>query len=224
MATENTPETERVEGDPNADPKTKTNPPARKGETPPPPPREEETDDVDALRDQIKEMKLALTKANKLTTEKRLRLEELERKEEEQANAKLSDDEKTKQSLRLAEQRAAEAERRAKESEERMLRNEINLAVEREAGKLLFEYPEIAPQLIDRSLVEKDEVSGRIVGVKEALERLIKDKPGLVLSAPRGGTPPREGPRRQGPNGRQPQETPADQFENDLRGTGKYAF
>ncbi|HMF59211.1 MAG TPA: hypothetical protein VK595_02495, partial [Vicinamibacterales bacterium] len=140
---------------------------------------------------------------------------------ETRKNASLSETERLKTENKAAATKAAEAERRATAAEERLVREQIDAAVEREAVKLGFEYPDITPQLIDRTRVEKDEESGKIVGVKEALERLAKERPNLVAASPRGGTPPREGPRRTGD--REPRgKGESNPFEDELRRTGKY--
>jgi predicted secreted protein len=218
--TENSSETEMV----NDDETTNPPPPPPKAKTPPPPPRDEELpDDAEALKDEVRRMRDALKKTNKENADRRRRMEELEQAETARQNATLGETDRLKKEAKDAATKAAEADRRAIAAEERLIKEQIDAAVEREAFKMGWEYPDIAPSLIDRSRVEKDEETGKITGVKEALERVVKEKPNLVQAAPRGGTPSREGPRRTNTNSGT-RETPEESAVSHLRASGKYSF
>jgi chromosome segregation ATPase len=178
-------------------------------------------DDPDELKEELKRAREALKRTNRENADRRRRTEELERAEEERKNATLGETDRLKKERAEADRRAAEAERRAADADAKLVRQRIDLEVERLAARMGFLYPDIAAQLIERGRVEIDEDSGKVVGVKEALERLVKERPGLVEASPRGGTPPREGPRRTAATGAR--EERGNPFEDDLRGSGKYS-
>jgi murein DD-endopeptidase MepM/ murein hydrolase activator NlpD len=218
MATDNSPDPAMGEDDPNPNKPPKTEP--RK---PAPPPRDEElSDDPDALKDEIKRMRDALTKANRLNVERRTkldRLDELERAEEERKAAQLSEKERIEKETKAERQRREEAEHRAAEAEKKLIDQKIDTALYVEAAKRGWEWPETACQLVSKRAIEYDEDEDKVKGVKEAMDRLEKDKPGIGGSSPRGGTPPREGPRRTNPTGTREGRNP---FEDELRSSGKY--
>lgn len=178
-------------------------------------------EDPDEARDELRRTREALAKANKEAKDHRLAREELQRAEDERSQATLSETEKTKKAARDAEAARVEAERRAADAEAALAEERVDAVVEREATKQGFAYPDITPRLIDRKRPLIDEETGRpdAKAIKEALERLAKDRPGLIEAAPRGGTPPREGPRRQ--NNQGGANRPA--IEDELRSTGNYA-
>ncbi len=109
--------------------------------------------------------------------------------------------------LARAERRAAEHEARATAAEaerdaERTRATEARIAeaiisAAAEAGL----DPELAPRLIDRSLIQvTDEGRVRQPSVTAAVAKFIESRPNFPLSVPRpalkGGTPPRPAPRR----------------------------
>jgi hypothetical protein len=71
----------------------------------------------------------------------------------------------------------------------------LNTAIQIEAAKLGIVDPEAAQALIDKELAKVDE-SGNVVGVKEALEKLVESKPYLKGAAPTQpvGTPSNPNP------------------------------
>lgn len=175
-------------------------PPARHAPTPPP---DEGDEDPAALKAELERTRKALKDANRISAEKRARLEELERIEQERKDNELTEAERVRKAADDAARARAEAERRAAAAEAALVQTRIDHAVEREAARLGFQYPDIAAQLVDRRKITVDE-DGKIAGVKDTLEKLLKDKPGLAASGPRGGTPPRDTPRGGAPvpNGR----------------------
>jgi chromosome segregation ATPase len=176
--------------------------------------------DADTLKAELERTRKALKDANREAAERRRRLDELEAAEEDKKRAGLSEMERLKAERSDAAKKAAEAERKAEAAEAALIDERINAAVEREAVKQNFIYPDIAPSLIDRNRVSIDEETGRPAGIKEALERLLKEKPELAYAAPSGGTPPRDGPRRLRGGGRGDR---APDIEAELRASGKYA-
>jgi chromosome segregation ATPase len=176
--------------------------------------------DAEAIRAELERTRKALKDANKEAADRRRRLDELEAVEEDKRRAGLSEMERLKAERADAVKTAAEAERKAEDAEERLQRTIEDAAIEREATRMNFIYPDIAPSLVDRKRISRDEETGRPAGIKEALERLLKDKPELAYAAPSGGTPPRDGPRRLRGGGRGDR---APDIEAELRASGKYA-
>lgn len=159
------------------------------------PERAHEPEDIDGLKAEREKLKTALAKANKEAADRRRRLEELEAKEKEAEQAQLTEAERIRNAAGEALKKRQEAEERARKAEEALVATRIDHAVERAAAGRM-EYPEIAPSLVDRSRISYDPETGKVDGAKEAVDRLLKDKPGLDTTNRGGGTPPREGPRR----------------------------
>lgn len=184
-------------------------------------PAERRDDAPPEADDEKQRLRAALSKANKEAADRRRRLEELERAEEERKTATLTEAEKVRKAAKDAEAARVEAERRAVDAEAALTEERLKSAVERTATTMGFDYPDIAPSLIDRSRPLIDEETGKPdpKAIKDALERLLRDKPGLAGAAPRGGTPPREGPRRTS-GGRQG--APEVSIHDKLRESGRY--
>lgn len=159
------------------------------------PPKPSVPEDLESLRAEHERTKTALAKANKEATARRHRLEELEAAERERETANLSEAERIKREIRDARDKAAEFERLAIAAQTALDTEKINNEIERQATKMGFVYPDTVHGMIEPGRVEKDPETGKIIGVKEALERLAKERPKLIEAAPRGGSPPREGPR-----------------------------
>jgi hypothetical protein len=185
------------------------NPPARERETPParkPADRDRDRDrdreapaDPDEVKAELDRTRDALKKANREAAERRRRLEELEQAEADRKRDQMSEAERIKADRAEADRRAREAEDRAKRAEAALLSERINSAVERAAMEAGFEYPQDVPKLIDRDRIVVDDETGQIEikTVRDAVERLAKDRPGLVNARRGGGTPVRETqPRR----------------------------
>lgn len=149
-------------------------------------------EDPEELREELKRTRQALESRNSEAARQRIRLDELERAEEERQNGQLSEMEKARKELTESQRRTQDAVHRAEAAEAQAVELRITHAVERQAAAMGFEYPDITPQLIERRLVSYDPETNKVTGAKEALERLLKDRPGLAKASPRGGTPPRD--------------------------------
>lgn len=163
----------------------------------PPPAGDDLPDDPDELKEHLRKARTALAKTNRENAERRRKLEEVERQEEERKNASLGEVDRLKKEAKEERTKRELAERKAETAAAALEQKTIDIAVERMAAQMGFEYPDIVPSLIKRDRVEINE-EGEVEGIKTELERLAKARPGLVNAAPSGGTPPREGPRRYG--------------------------
>lgn len=140
--------------------------------------------------------KLALSRERKRADEAVRRLKELERQEEARERQAQEERDKTLPEIERLRKQAAEADARAKAAERErdaraaeLIRQKIAIEIERAAtGK--FRTPSLAPALVDRDALDYDPETGRIKGVKEELERLLKHAPELAMQGDgRGGTP-----------------------------------
>jgi hypothetical protein len=161
-------------------------------------------DDPEVLRREAKRLDEARRKAMREAADRRARIEELERAEQERQDATLSEAERARRDRELTERRLADAERRGTEAERRYRELQIDIEVERCAARMGFTYPDTVPRLINRDRLEFEEDGGRVLGVKEAVENLAREKPDL-LTRRGGGTPPRTEYARPGSR---PGETP----------------
>jgi hypothetical protein len=159
-------------------------------------------DDPTALKAVLDRTRKALADANrKAETERkqykaaRERLDDLDRAAEERRKEELPEVERLRNDLRARDAEIRAREGRVAELERESTALRIAHQVEREAQKAGFLYPEDVPKLVDASRIEVEPETGRILGVKEAVERLAKDRPGL-LAAPRGGGSPAAVPQR----------------------------
>jgi hypothetical protein len=159
-------------------------------------------DDPAALKAVLDRTRKALADANrKAETERkqykaaRERLDDLDRAAEERRKEELPEVERLRNDLRARDAEIRAREGRVAELERESTALRIAHQVEREAQKAGFLYPEDVPKLVDASRIEVEPETGRILGVKEAVERLAKDRPGL-LAAPRGGGSPAAVPQR----------------------------
>jgi hypothetical protein len=59
----------------------------------------------------------------------------------------------------------------------------------RKVAQGLFADPELAPKLVDRDQIEYDPETGKFSRVKEAVERVLRDHPGLATAQRGGGSP-----------------------------------
>ena len=114
---------------------------------------------------ELERLRVALKAANKEAGDRRKRLDELEKADEERKAASLSELEKEKKRADDAEKKAAAAETRARETL-------IRAAFVGEAAKLGAAHPEDVYLLADRSAVSIDE-AGKIEGVAEAVKALV---------------------------------------------------
>ena len=154
---------------------------------------------IEELREQLKiekeekeRLRASLKKTSDEDARKRRRLEEIETEKEKQQAASGTDLERAIRERDAERKRADEAEGRTKESEGLRDAQMIDREIERNALKAGFEYPDFAPNLVDRRNISIDEDTGRVVGAKEAVERLAKDRPALLTTKRGGGTPTRD--------------------------------
>ena len=155
--------------------------------------------EVESIRAEKNRTAEALKKSNADSERNRRRLKEIEDDEKAKRQAQLSEADRVKETSAEFERRATDAEGRMAAAVAEVARVKVDAAVEREAARAGFVYPEMVPSLIDRNRVEIDE-DGKVVGVKDAVERLAKDKP-LLLNAPRAGGSPQSIARRVAGNG-----------------------
>lgn len=188
------------------------------------PPSREVPEDPDELRSELERTRSALAKTNRESAERRRRLEDLERAEEERKTAQLSESDRVKRDREEAERRAKEAEQKADLLSAQLQAERIDRAVERAAFDLGFEYPQDVPKLIDRERIEVDQETGKILGVKEAVDRLVKDRPALLSVRRGGGTPQRDGAGLRRPNYTPGDHTatPEDRARQQLLQSGRY--
>lgn len=218
MATENT--TPESETDEDENPKSTPKPTTKTSPKPAPATRDDDLpDDPEELKALVARERAARAKVNKESADRRHRLEELERAEQERKDAQLSETQRVERETKAERQKREDAERRAEAAEKKLIDQKIDTALFIEASKRIWDYPETAAQLVNRRGIEYDEDNDKVHGVKEALDRLEKEKPGIGGSSPKGGTPPREGPRRPAAPGERDQRNP---FIDEFRGSGKY--
>jgi hypothetical protein len=76
--------------------------------------------------------------------------------------------------------------------------------------------------MLPRGEVELDE-DGKVIGAKAAVEKLAKDRPGLVTASRGGGTPPRDGQGGRRPlNGGGAPQSLEERTTAELSATGRY--
>jgi hypothetical protein len=155
---------------------------------------------ADELAAELAKTRKALKQANseaQKNREARKRLEELEAEEERRRQESLSEDEKRKARLAQLETKAREAEERAEKLARENLRLKIDREVIDEAKRQGVPRPEMIPALVrgnDGMGIEVDPESGKTLGVKDAVQKLLKEYPDLLEfgGVTRGrGTPPR---------------------------------
>ena len=210
-------------GEHQGEPPTPPTPP-KKGETPPKKAEGLSAEEATELRAENARIKDALKKANSEAADRRVRLQEIERKEQEARDKELPEMERLKKERDDYRRERDEAKEETTAARRQVVENRIQNAVERQAGIMNFTYPDIAYSLINRRDVRINEDTDRVEGVKEALERLLKEKPELAKAPVRGAPPTRGGSRCPGQasgNGRQREEPPMSP-EEELRALGGY--
>lgn len=186
-----------------------------------------DTQDPDRLAAELERTRVALKKANSEAAERRRRLEELEAEQTKKAEAELSETEKLRKALAAHEAKARDAEALAARATADLQRSRVDHAIERFAAEAGFLYPETVPALIDRDAIEVDE-HGKVLGVRDAVNKLAKDKPGLLSAPGRGGTPVRDAPRRGGgaTAAQSPHDrvyTPEERIRNEVAANARYS-
>jgi hypothetical protein len=179
-------------------------------------------DDAESLKAEVARLKAFNKKANDESAARRKRLEELERAQEERENAQLGEKDRLQKERDDFAKRLAERERLDAERQEQIKSLTIRHAVEEEARRLNFEYPDLVPAMLPRGEVELDE-DGKVIGAKAAVEKLAKDRPGLVTASRGGGTPPRDGQGGRRPlNGGGAPQSLEERTTAELSATGRY--
>lgn len=146
--------------------------------------------EAEALRRQLKE-------ANRKAAADRHRLAEIDRERQEKEDSKLSETAKLKKQVEAEREARREAEQRVKKLEDDAFNHRLDREIERHA-KGLFADPELAPKLVDRNLIDHDPETGKFARVKDAIERVLKDHPGLAAATRGGGSPAAMRTRRPG--------------------------
>jgi uncharacterized membrane protein YqiK len=155
---------------------------------------------TEQLRAENERIKKALAEANRKATADRKRLEDIDREKQEREDEKLGEGERLKKQLKESDDRARESEQRAAKLEDDLLQSRIDQAIERAAAPL-FLHPEVASRLVDRARILHDPETGKITGIKDALEAVLKQYPGLALANRGGGSPQAMRTRRPGDGG-----------------------
>jgi hypothetical protein len=153
-------------------------------------------DDPAVLREHLRRERELRSKSNQENAEMRRLRDEQEREQQKLRDAAMTETERLQHHAQANAQRAADFERRFAEAEALRVQAQVDIAVERAARDAGFTYPDLVPRLIDRKRVEVDDETSEILGVKEAVTKLAKDKPELLSARRGGGTPPRDGDYR----------------------------
>lgn len=145
------------------------------------------------LRKVRKALKESNAEAQKGREAKR-RLQELEDEKERLEQEKLSVDEKRERRLAELEAKAKEAEEKAAKLERDNLQMRFDNEVRGELKTQGVGMVEVCVKALRGDpAIEHDPDTGKVLGVKEAVSKLIKQNPELVTGMPRGqGTPRRE--------------------------------
>jgi hypothetical protein len=143
---------------------------------------------TEALKAENERIKKALAETNRKAAADRKFREDVERERQQQEEAKLGETDLLRKQLK-----ALEAEKRAAEQESAQLKADlierrIDTEIER-AATGHFLHPEIASQVVDRERITHDPDTGKISGIKDAIDAVLKKYPGLG-SAQRGGGSP----------------------------------
>lgn len=147
-------------------------------------------EDSEERREELINARKALVERNRENQKLRARLDEIERRETERTEALLPEQEKTKRELVNAKARLTELESELATAKQQRITARIDYEIERQAVTL-FQNPELALRLVDRNLIDIDEETDKVTGIKEALFAVIKAYPDLGKEkSARGGSPP----------------------------------
>jgi hypothetical protein len=146
--------------------------------------------EADKLRKQLKE-------TNRKAAADRLRLEEIDREKQEREDAKLSETAKQKKRADAETDARRQLEAEVAKLKADLLNREMDQHI-RKAAQGIFNDPELAPKLVDRDQIEYDPETGKFSRVKEAVERVLRDHPGLATAQRGGGSPAAMRTRRPG--------------------------
>jgi flagellar biosynthesis GTPase FlhF len=143
---------------------------------------------TEALKAENERIKKALAETNRKAAADRKFREDVERERQQAEDAKLGESEQLRKQLK-----ALEAEKRAAEQESAQLKADlverrIDTEIER-AATGHFLHPEIASQVVDRERITHDPDTGKISGIKDAIDAVLKKYPGLGTAQRGGGSP-----------------------------------
>jgi hypothetical protein len=127
---------------------------------------------AEELQASVDRLERAVKDANKEAASKRVRLEELERADQERQKASLSEVDRLKQQV-------AEAQSEAEKARSEAATVRVKTAVIVAAGQMGFQDPEDAYALLDLSKLEIEK-DGKVAGVDEALKALVKAKAYMI--------------------------------------------
>jgi multidrug efflux pump subunit AcrA (membrane-fusion protein) len=182
--------------DPTTDDTTQDDPPAETatGKTGADPGNDKAIEQLKAENERIKK---AIADANRKGLADRKFREDVERERQQAEDAKLGEAEQLRKQLK-----ALEAEKRAAEQESAQLKADlverrIDTEIER-AATGHFVHPEIAAQVVDRERITHDPDTGKISGIKDAIDAVLKKYPGLAAARRGGGSPAAMPPKRPG--------------------------
>jgi hypothetical protein len=175
-------------------------------ETPTETPTETATDKAgadkatEALKAEAERLKKALAETNRKAQADRLRLADIDREAKEREDAKLGESERLGKRLKELEDQKREAEQRAAKLEAEVLAARVNQEIERAAAGH-FGHPEVAPLVVDRDRITVDPDTGKITGIKDAIEAVLKRYPKLGEAQRGAGSPAAMSPKRPGGGG-----------------------
>jgi multidrug efflux pump subunit AcrA (membrane-fusion protein) len=178
--------------DPTTDVETQDDPPAETATDKPG--ADKATEQLKAENERIKK---ALAETNRKAAADRKFREDVERERQQQEDAKLGETEQLRKQVK-----SLEAEKRAAEQESAQLKADlverrIDTEIER-AATGHFLHPEIAAQVVDRERITHDPDTGKISGIKDAIDAVLKKYPGLAVARRGGGSQAAMPPKRPG--------------------------
>jgi hypothetical protein len=152
---------------------------------------------TEQLRAENERIKKALAETNRKAAADRKFREDVERERQQQEDMKLGETEQLRKQVK-----SLEAEKRAAEQESAQLKADlverrIDTEIER-AATGHFLHPEIAAQVVDRERITHDSDTGKISGIKDAIDAVLKKYPGLAAAKRGGGSPAAMQPKRPG--------------------------
>lgn len=185
----------------------------------------DEVQDASALKTELDRIKKALTETNRKAAADRKFREDVEKDAQRKKDAELPELDRLKEEKARLEREKAELTAEKSRAEARALAIETDRQIERHAIAEAFESPELVPKLIERDrLIYEEDGSLRLSSVKDAVQRLAKDYPGL-LKAKSGGGSPAAIRARQGAGGDAGQSRPSrhniDPYEQELIEMGR---
>jgi multidrug efflux pump subunit AcrA (membrane-fusion protein) len=150
---------------------------------------------TEQLKAENERIKKALAETNRKAAADRKFREDVERERQQQEDAKLGETEQLRKQVK-----SLEAEKRAAEQESAQLKADlverrIDTEIER-AATGHFLHPEIAAQVVDRERITHDPDTGKISGIKDAIDAVLKKYPGLAVARRGGGSPAAMPPKR----------------------------